>query len=386
MIKSPIGKYNILPKNNFIDVAINDGDEITALEYFKDKLLQFKKRKVFIINVSGDYEFLEDTFDNVGVSLPFQVTKTPYGIVWVNSKGCFIYDGSKLTNLIKDKIPNDDIVTTTWYWNASDSLDEMDRLPSVGFNGKTNEIIVKRGQWNNSTGANLLANSDGFVYSFNTNAWYTTYKSLAFLSTHNYSPKLSNFTTTSAGELICYGWSDGTDSGYDASLNNINKWVHAQATDVSEGFLTQYGSVATSQNAVSFYTKIYDLGNIARQKKIYKVIVDYKSPSADSKISVTAILTHHKDTYSASIFDNIHQTTVGFDTSNSLNYTSNGLIQNTGTGKDMQAHLIPSSGSKLYFNNAFTIQLVFSDVLVGSANLAFEIKDITIIYRNKALK
>ena len=59
MLKSPIGKYNILPKDNFIDVAINDGDEITALEYFKDKILQFKKRKVFVINVSGDYEFLE---------------------------------------------------------------------------------------------------------------------------------------------------------------------------------------------------------------------------------------------------------------------------------------------------------------------------------------
>ena len=51
MLKSPIGKYNILPKSNFIDVAINDGDEVTALSYYKDKILQFKKRKLFIINV-----------------------------------------------------------------------------------------------------------------------------------------------------------------------------------------------------------------------------------------------------------------------------------------------------------------------------------------------
>ena len=42
--------------------------KITALEYYKDKLLQFKKRKVFVINTSGEYEFLEDTFDNVGVA------------------------------------------------------------------------------------------------------------------------------------------------------------------------------------------------------------------------------------------------------------------------------------------------------------------------------
>ena len=77
MIKSPIGKYNILPKSSFIDVAINDGDEITALAYYKDKLLQFKKRKLFIINISGDYEFLEDTFDNVGVNIQGSITKTP---------------------------------------------------------------------------------------------------------------------------------------------------------------------------------------------------------------------------------------------------------------------------------------------------------------------
>ena len=55
MAKSPIGKYNILPASNFIDVAINDGDEITALAYYKDKLLQFKKRKVY----QGTMNFLK---------------------------------------------------------------------------------------------------------------------------------------------------------------------------------------------------------------------------------------------------------------------------------------------------------------------------------------
>lgn len=42
-----------------------------------------------MINTSGDYEFLEDTFDNVGVLAPYQVTKTPYGIAWANGSGCF---------------------------------------------------------------------------------------------------------------------------------------------------------------------------------------------------------------------------------------------------------------------------------------------------------
>ena len=84
MLKSPIGRYNILPSSNFIDVAINDGDDITALAYYKDKIIQFKKKKVFVINVSDDYEFLEDTFQDIGVDGQFSVVTTPYGVVWVN--------------------------------------------------------------------------------------------------------------------------------------------------------------------------------------------------------------------------------------------------------------------------------------------------------------
>ena len=106
MLKSPIGKYNILPQSSFIDVAINDGDEITALAYYKDKILQFKKRKVFVINISGDYEFLEDTLDNVGVLHQASVTKTPYGIAWANKTGCYLYDGQQMVNLTDNKIPS----------------------------------------------------------------------------------------------------------------------------------------------------------------------------------------------------------------------------------------------------------------------------------------
>ena len=35
MIKSPPHKYNLLPASNFIDVAINDGDEITLKDQSK---------------------------------------------------------------------------------------------------------------------------------------------------------------------------------------------------------------------------------------------------------------------------------------------------------------------------------------------------------------
>ena len=56
MLKSPIGKAPLLPSTNFIDVAINDGDDIVSIKFYKDKLLQFKRNKLYIINTSEDYD------------------------------------------------------------------------------------------------------------------------------------------------------------------------------------------------------------------------------------------------------------------------------------------------------------------------------------------
>ena len=392
MIKSPIGKYNILPKNNFIDVAINDGDEIIALEYFKDKLLQFKKRTVFIINISVDYEFLEYTLDNIGVNLPFQVTKTPYGIVWVNSKGCFIYDGQKLTNLIKGKIPNDDILlNSTYYWYASDNIDDFDKMLSVGWNGKTNEIIVKRGHYNESSGINAIVTPDGFVYNFNTNSWYSTYKSMIFNSSHTYHPKLSNFATTKDGDCICYGSINASETGYDANLNHINKWIHAQANDKSSGMLAELGVSETTYQMAILYTKRYDLGDFSRQKKIYKVIVNYSCSDSASKVSCKAVLTHYDDNNDYTIgtdytktsweyaFDN---SSINYDTTNGFTHTNKG---NTAGNTDLRAELIPQSGNKVYFNNAYSIGLKFDGINLGQNN-DFILKSIIIIYRNKRIK
>ena len=127
MIKSPINQYNILPASNIIPIAINDGDEITALEYYKDKILQFKRQKVFVLNIAGDNEFLEDTFGNVGVLQQCSVARTPHGIVWANSSGCYLYDGSKLVNLIDGKIPvtSDYASITNNFWIPSGGPDRV---------------------------------------------------------------------------------------------------------------------------------------------------------------------------------------------------------------------------------------------------------------------
>ena len=120
MLKSPIGKIPLLPSTNFIDVAINDGDDIISLQFYKDKILQFKKEKLFVINTSEDYEYLEDTIDNVGIAQESQVTRTPYGIVWINSRGCYLYDGSKINYLTEGKIAYKDWKNSESSWEINE--------------------------------------------------------------------------------------------------------------------------------------------------------------------------------------------------------------------------------------------------------------------------
>ena len=93
LMYSPVNQFSIFPSDNIIDVAINDGDSITHLEVFNDRILQFKKHKLYIINIATDERYVEGDYDFLGVDKPYQVTKTELGIAWINKLGCYFYGG-----------------------------------------------------------------------------------------------------------------------------------------------------------------------------------------------------------------------------------------------------------------------------------------------------
>tara|TARA_R110002096_G_scaffold404048_1_gene601719 strand:+ start:542 stop:6313 length:5772 start_codon:yes stop_codon:yes gene_type:complete len=97
-------RMGIFPSTDFLDVTVGDGDQIIALESFADKLLVFKKKTLFVINVSGDIEYIELERKFVGIENPYNVTKTELGIAWVTVQGAFLYDGEKIVNLIDGKL------------------------------------------------------------------------------------------------------------------------------------------------------------------------------------------------------------------------------------------------------------------------------------------
>jgi len=101
MYKSAVNRFDTFPLSGKIEASIRDGDEIVKLEEYADRILQFKKNKMHLINVSQDIEFLEDTFMHKGVSHPAATCKTDFGIAWVNKLGFYLYDVKQVINLLE---------------------------------------------------------------------------------------------------------------------------------------------------------------------------------------------------------------------------------------------------------------------------------------------
>lgn len=102
---------DVFPASSFIDVTPNDGDSIIKLETFADKVLVFKKRKLFIVSYSetvGDY--LDQTYDFMGIVQPGHSFTTAHGIVFMNNLGVHLYDGETVRTLTGKK---EDITLTT---------------------------------------------------------------------------------------------------------------------------------------------------------------------------------------------------------------------------------------------------------------------------------
>ena len=368
MLKTPIGKYNLFPSTNKIDVSIQDGDEITGLSYYKDRILQFKKKKVFVINVSGDYEFLEDTFESIGVNKQCQIVETPYGIVWVNSYGCFIYNGEKAKNLIDNKIGTEEfqsnpVGTSNNYW----FIKKTD-IPAIGYIDSTKKLIIARNTGpadpGTTTSEPLAGHVDGFQYDFQSEGWTFLYYKLTAspetsLSRQGY---LSNFINNKDGNIIYYA----VEAPGDSSANNINsiyEWQDKATT-----------SSSTNNNEDNFFlrTKDFDFGSPGVRKKIYKVYVTFKSTDNSSAAHSNVKVFHA--TNGSSTFTEFSNDSTNYSTTNGL---SDGA---SGTGW-ITAELTPSSS----INNIYSFAMKFQAETTNIAD-GFEINDYTIVYRMKNVK
>jgi hypothetical protein len=167
---SPVNRFSTFPDSYFLDIGISDGDSFTALHSLGNRLLAFKQRKLYIINVSSTSDagwYLEAEYDGMGCRQQESVCKTPFGVCWVNDDGVYIFDGSsapkELTLVLDD---------ATWRTN------QLSKNPAIGYNNKYKQLNVVQ---------DTAADTDVFVYDFPTKGWSIT-KSIGSSGISNFLP------------------------------------------------------------------------------------------------------------------------------------------------------------------------------------------------------
>jgi len=243
MMYSMPNKPGIFPELNVFDSPSSDGTPITALVSFKDKILQFKQDAMYVVNISNPTKFYtEASFRNCGVMNPCQTFSTPFGVIFANRIGCFIYDGSKVISLTSGKftianwgISEDSVVDST----SKDAVN----IPCVGYDPRSQSIIVLKDIGNDSV------IEDAWVYSMGTQSW------------------------TEGTDMI----TNTTNDNHTNFIISPNGYLSIQQ-DAEEALKT-YNIGAASTQDITYQTKDLDFGLPSQTKKIFKVYITYTSGS-----------------------------------------------------------------------------------------------------------
>lgn len=137
----------------FVDVGKNDGDEITALHSFQNRLYVFKTRNIYIYRIQSAQSvnfILERHIAGTGCLHKHAVTDTPYGICFADNKQVSLLRGleiSELSLLIRDTYQGLDLQPN------SGGL-------SLGYHSNINTLIV-----------NYDSTATMYAYNFDTQSW-----------------------------------------------------------------------------------------------------------------------------------------------------------------------------------------------------------------------
>ena len=230
MVKSPTNSFDVMPGTSVLEAVVNDGDDIVKLEEFADRILQFKKNNLYIINVSQDVEFLEATFQHRGIPNPTASVRTELGVAFVNKNGAYIYDGKQLVDIFDGKVGKR-ISASDWATFITDTA-------SIGYDPINNNLIIR--------GDSSSGGTNGNCYVFN----------------------LKVFSWSKASDLLADN-SDGT--------NFVNDYDGTLILKDGATAIKKYNSTGGNDGASNMSTKDIDFGNAGVRKKVFKVRVTYKS-------------------------------------------------------------------------------------------------------------
>ena len=263
---SEVGKYDLFPNFNFIDVVKGDGEDYVKLESYADRLLAYKQRTLQILNISSPSTsnwFLETTIQEGGVQNPYSVCKGRGGVIWANTSGVYRYDGSSVKKVTDGKIKDSE-------WKTFSSSDTM----SLGYIGNTDQVIIMK---------RADVSEDAYIYDLRSDS-FTLSELIGPNSTSSFKPPLTNFVNDSIGKLIVGYDVESTDLG-SAGANK----VHFTAWNEGEG----------NHKIYKLETPDLSFAEPHRTKKVYKIYVHYKYTHSDNGIAYNEPITKSNVYYRA---------------------------------------------------------------------------------------
>ena len=374
MIEAPVDRFDTFPDDglHYIDIAVGDGDEIVKLESVGNKLIQFKKKHAYLIQVSSEGVDVLETWAHKGIKSAAQSILAGNGIVWVNDSGLYYYDGKDLKIITSDSFQSN-----TWIINEDPA-----KPPILGYDESSNKVIIL-------TSNVTEKNNGGYIYDIQ-NASLTECQNLfntypitlenAMLDANgdgNYDildiiymhTQGSDTILQEYGGLILPGYIDGEnipivpDEIYRSNMITTKDRQLLIATNTSTAPL-DVGFTAWTNNERPLYnfnsaadsflvqTKDIDFGNIARRKKIYSIYISFKAQSFMSGV-IVKYATNGSNTFNG-IFKNTtyYNNAKGFDAYNA----------GTSSNEWITVQLKPENS----ITNVYSIQLQFSFANAGN--------------------
>lgn len=234
---SNVGKPDVVPTGNWIDLGINDGDEFIGAETYAGRLCLFKRNKIYILNVANPNPMgwgLEQEIDNNGIPDSANVLLTRYGIIWANNYGCFMYGGQAPVELSQR------IGSVEWRSHLSRNYEVL----PIGFHEKTNQLFVTE-----QGGVHQTNTCNAWVYNFATNGW-----------------------TKRKDEFHCL------NNGFSNKLNG-DLLIHKSDSASSKmiGYVVNVTPQSSESNTCTLVLKEDTLGSPGLKKRFYNVKVELKN-------------------------------------------------------------------------------------------------------------
>ena len=267
IVRSPVNfegrpQFDTFPATHKMDIAVNDGDDIIELEGYADRLLVFKKKSVYIVNVSQDgAEFVEKQLPYIGINHASQVVKFEKGIAWINPSGCYLYAGeTDVVNLVEGKVYSGGVWLPSANWSGGTlsqrwSVDPS-HTPAITY------LFSKKQLWmSHSMNGDDNAN-DAWVYDFKTEGW-----TLASGAIGTFSRNRSNFMVDSSG---------------------VPRFVQYDPTSATEKLdLYSIKDLPAENNEFRLVTPDIVFGFPNVKKKVYKVYISFKTNKQDTNVKAS---------------------------------------------------------------------------------------------------